>query len=873
MAPRGQGDAARILYIEDDPGSRLLVRGVLERAGYVVLDAEEGLSGIEIALRERPALILLDVNLPDVDGYVLAGAFRTFPKLCEVPVVAVTAYAAAGDRERTLVAGCDGYIAKPIDVDAFPGQIVEFLRGKRERAPASDEGLYLRDLNQRLVCRLLRQLDDLGRLSLEAAVRAQRLEDIHEALQDLTSELGPAAILERLLPRLARALHATDLIVELSHPPGLRLAAGGEGPGRPGPAPAGGAGTDLELKVPLVVRSRPLGFVTARWLEGAGATLEEEHLFKLVANQLAIAMENARLYETERAARAGAETGRWQSAFLAQVSKGLTASLDYDDTLAEIARLAVPELGDVCVLDMVQDDDSLRRAVVAVANGLREGLASALQRYSPGPAPRVVVDVVHTGRPHLVTDMTEAMLAAAASDAQHLRVLRELGPKSAMIVPLIARNRTLGALSLVSLRPERRYRGSDLDLAQEFAARAAASLDNARLYRERQTADRRKDEFLSVLAHELRAPLAPILSAMAIVQRHEGAHAELRGARQVVERQVKHQARILDDLLDLARIGRGMMELRRSRVSLARIVTDALDVIRPVAEARHQVVRTSLPEEEIVLWADATRLIQVVTNLLGNASKYSPEDGEITVTAGQEIDRAVIRVQDGGEGIAPDVLPRVFDPCAPGGPAGGLVREGGLGIGLALVRRLVELHGGTVEAESGGAERGARFTVRLPLGGAEESIESEAPTPGVAPRHILVVEDDPDALQTLKIMLEFDGHEVDVADDGDRAIAVALARRPQVVLLDIGLPGIDGYEVAERLRQALGSDVLLVALTGYGRHEDQLRALAAGCDAHLLKPVDPEVLRRVISRHGEPRNGPPNPPRRSERPGGAVTLD
>ncbi|HEY7362949.1 MAG TPA: response regulator [Methylomirabilota bacterium] len=845
---RGQGDTSRILYIEDDPGSRLLVRSVLERAGYVVLDAEDGITGMEVALRERPALILLDVNLPEVDGYTVATALRTFPKLSEVPIVAVTAYAAPGDRERTLVAGCDGYIAKPIDVDAFPGQVADFLLGKRERAPAGDEGFYLRDLNQRLVCRLLRQLDEVGRLSQEVGVRAQRLEDIHDAVQDLTSELGPAAILERLLPRLARALHATDLIVELSYPPGLRLAAAGDRTRRAGTTASSGFGTDLELKVPLVVRGRPLGFVTARWLEGAGATLEEEHLFKIVANQLAIAMENARLYETERAARTGAETGRWQSAFLAQVSKGLTASLDYDDTLAEIARLAVPELGDVCVLDMVQGDDSLRRAVVAVADPLKEGLASALQRYSPGPAPGVVVDVVRTAQPYLVTDVTESMVAASACDAEHRRILQQLGPQSAMVVPLVTRGRTLGALSLVSLRPERRYRAADLDLAREFAARATDALDNARLYGERQAADRRKDEFLSVLAHELRAPLAPILSAMAIVERHEGDESAVRVARQIVERQVRHQARILDDLLDLARIGRGMIELRRSRVPLVRVVADALDIIRPVAEARRQVVRATLPGEELVLWVDATRLIQVVTNLLGNASKYSPEGGEITIVAGQEGDRAVIRVRDSGDGIAPELLPRVFDPFVPRGAVAGRVRESGLGIGLALVRRLVELHGGTVEAESGGAERGACFTVRLPLGGTSDMAEGEASSATVAPRHILVVEDDPDALQTLRFMLELEGHHVDVASDGDRAIELAVSRRPQVVLLDIGLPGIDGYEVAKRLRQALGPEVLLVALTGYGRHEDQLRALSAGCDAHLLKPVDRELLRRVIAR-------------------------
>jgi signal transduction histidine kinase/ActR/RegA family two-component response regulator len=458
------------------------------------------------------------------------------------------------------------------------------------------------------------------------------------------------------------------------------------------------------------------------------------------------------------------------------------------------------------------------------------------------------VDVVHTAQPHLVSEMTDSMLAAAACDAEHLRMLRQLGPQSAMIVPLMARGRTVGALSLVSLRPERRYRPADVDLAQEFATRAAEALDNARLYREQQTADRRKDEFLSVLAHELRAPLAPILSAMAIVERHEGDDAAVRGAREIVERQVRHQARILDDLLDLARIGRGMTELRRSRVSLARVVSDALDVVRPHAEGRQQVIHATLPDDDLELWVDATRMIQVVTNLLGNASKYSPEGGEITVVAGLEGDRAMILVQDSGEGIAPELLPRVFEPFVQHGATAGRARESGLGIGLALVRRLVELHGGTVEAESGGFERGARFTVRLPIGAPVSMATSDATPATVAPRHILVVEDDPDALQTLRIMLQFDGHRVDVAADGDRAIALAVVGRPEVVLLDIGLPGIDGYEVAARLRQALGSQVLLVALTGYGRHEDQLRALAAGCDAHLLKPVDRELLRRVIAR-------------------------
>ncbi|MBI2467477.1 MAG: response regulator [Candidatus Rokubacteria bacterium] len=294
---------AKILYIEDNPENRMLARAVLEAEGHEVVDAEDGLSGIEAAIREQPALILLDINLPGVDGYEVVSVLKSFPNLSATPVIAVTAYAMEGDRQRTLVAGCDGYIQKPIDVDAFPRQVAEFLRGKRERVEAREEGIYLRELNQRLVYRLVNQVEDLKRLNEQFVRRARQLEELHRAVQDITSELGVAALLERLLPALAKALGSTSLAVELTDPPGVRVAVRGESTEHRQRVLAGTAAeatepwSEVEWTLPLAVRDRALGAMVARHVLPPGAKADEEQLLKLVANQVAIAVENAHLYE------------------------------------------------------------------------------------------------------------------------------------------------------------------------------------------------------------------------------------------------------------------------------------------------------------------------------------------------------------------------------------------------------------------------------------------------------------------------------------------------------------------------------------------------------------------------------------------------
>lgn len=364
-------------------------------------------------------------------------------------------------------------------------------------------------------------------------------------------------------------------------------------------------------------------------------------------------------------------------------------------------------------------------------------------------------------------------------------------------------------------------------------------------------ADRRKDEFLAMLAHELRNPLAPIRNAVRIM-RGLGPEDQvtLDWARGVIDRQVGHLARLVDDLLDVSRLVRGRLELRRESVDLAEVVERTLEVVRPLIQShRHELV-VSLPAEALRVEADPTRLTQVLANLLTNAAKYTPPGGRIRLEAEPQDGHAVIRVHDNGMGIPESLLPHVFDLFTQNERS--LDRsQGGLGIGLTIVKRLVEKHGGEIAVQSD--SRGSEFTVRLPLGrgrpgAARPETPNDTPRPTGTARRILVVDDNEDARDSLDLLLRLDGHEIRKAADGPAALAAAPEFRPDVVLLDIGLPGMDGYEVARRLReQSSTRGALLVAITGYGQPDDRLRAEAAGFDHHLVKPVDPEALGRVLA--------------------------
>lgn len=362
--------------------------------------------------------------------------------------------------------------------------------------------------------------------------------------------------------------------------------------------------------------------------------------------------------------------------------------------------------------------------------------------------------------------------------------------------------------------------------------------------------DRRKDEFLAALAHELRNPLAPLSNTLHLLRSRGEPDAEERRAHDVMRRQVQHLTRLVDDLLDVSRITRGKVMLRREIVDLKTIVRSAVETSRPWIEANHHELTLALPSEPVRLHADPVRLAQALSNLLNNAAKYTPNGGHIHLSGSCEESSAVIRVKDDGIGIANVALPHVFDLFMQEEHAAGRA-QGGLGIGLTLVRTFVQLHGGVVEAHSGGPHQGSEFVIRLPAlrptdALAEESTEHEAAS-RICQR-ILVVDDNEDGAQSLAMLLELRGNEVQTAYDGPQALEAVARFHPDVVLLDIGMPTLDGYETVRQLRARPDSrDALIIALTGWGQEEDRRRSREAGFDHHLVKPVDLGVLEGLLS--------------------------
>jgi signal transduction histidine kinase/ActR/RegA family two-component response regulator len=362
-------------------------------------------------------------------------------------------------------------------------------------------------------------------------------------------------------------------------------------------------------------------------------------------------------------------------------------------------------------------------------------------------------------------------------------------------------------------------------------------------------ADRRKDEFLATLSHELRNPLAPMRTAIEIMRVARGDADLVEKARTTLERQLHQLVRLTDDLLDVSRITHDKVELRRERIDLRAVLQASVESMRPTIDSHEHTLTLDLPKEPLWANADFARLAQAFSNLLSNAAKYTPRGGRIHVAASAAGDFATVSVSDTGVGISPTKLPRIFDMFTQLQEHGDRT-YGGLGIGLTLAKRLIELHGGTIEASSEGPGRGSVFTVRLPTAAVAcpgDTLSRDGDSRPVGPCRVLVAEDHPDSAEMMRLMLSFKGHDVRIADDGERAVAIAEEFEPQIAFLDIGMPRLDGYEAARRIRARLGSRVLLVALTGWGQDEEKRRSHEAGFDHHLTKPPEPEILDRLIA--------------------------
>ena len=374
-----------------------------------------------------------------------------------------------------------------------------------------------------------------------------------------------------------------------------------------------------------------------------------------------------------------------------------------------------------------------------------------------------------------------------------------------------------------------------------------------------ETADRQKNEFLSMLAHELRNPLAPIRNAAEVLRLSGIDHPRVRWARDIIDRQIAHLARLVDDLLDISRITRGKIRLQVQPTDVAAVVAQAVEASRPLIDARRHHLEVTVPERPVVVTGDPARLTQVLTNLLNNAAKYTDEGGRIWLTVSAECgpdergpglppECVEVRVRDTGVGIPPDMLTAVFDLFTQV-DASMERSQGGLGIGLTLVKRLVEMHGGRVEVRSEGRGRGSEFIIRLPVRPAEAPPAPAADRESGAPPRLRVVvaDDNKDSAESLAGLLRLDGHEVHTAYTGEAAVEAVRRHRPEVAVLDLGMPGVSGYEVARRLRALPECPAVLLALSGYGREEDRRLAHAAGFDHHFVKPIDLASMRRLLA--------------------------
>ncbi len=457
----------------------------------------------------------------------------------------------------------------------------------------------------------------------------------------------------------------------------------------------------------------------------------------------------------------------------------------------------------------------------------------------------------------LVAQRRESLVASnvQSSTEPRLQLAKSYGIRAYACHPLVAESRLLGTLSFGS-RQRDQFDADEIAFMQTICHYVTAAYERVRLIRQLRDADRRKDEFLATLAHELRNPLAPIRNALHIMQLADDDSAAVDQARTMMERQLRQMVRLIDDLLDVSRITRGKLDLRKERVELATVISNAVDTTRPLIEAAGHSLTISLPPEPVFLDADPMRLAQVFSNLLNNAAKYTDRGGRLWLTATHNANQVAIAVRDNGIGIPAEALPTVFEMFAQVDRS--LEKsQGGLGIGLTLVKRLVEMHGGTVEARSEGVGKGSEFIAHLPRVPARKSprrLQSDSIRAQARMScRILIADDNRDAAESMSLLLRMMGNEVRTVHDGIQAVEEASAFRPDVVLLDIGMPRLNGYDVARAIReQRWGAGMLLVAMTGWGQDEDKRRADEAGFDQHFTKPVNPAALERLISGlHGE----------------------
>ncbi len=898
-------DRVNVLLVDDQPTHLLLMEAVLADMGASLVCAGSGEAALEAVADTDFAVILLDVRMPGMDGFEAARRIRALPRSRLTPIIFVTADEGASDVDAAYALGAVDVLAKPLAPAAVRGKVAFFIELFRSKQELTTERAFLTAVLASVEDGIV-ACDAEGVLTLfnRASQRFHGLPAEPLPPKEWASRYGllhadgKTPLQQHEIP-LVRALGGERLR-------GVKLViAPRDGPPRTVISSGGPLVDDHGRKLGAVVSMHDL---TAR--EEARAAREMSRELQAANARMAAIFEQSPAF---MCVLRGPEhvfemvNERYQQL----VGRRELIGRPLQEALPEVV-----EQGFVRQLHEVYLSGEPYAGVgvpVQLRRGPGEALQSRLIDFSYVPlrdGNGVVTGVLVHGVDQTERQLAEQSLAASrkryqdlldaidegfclievlfddagqATDYRYLEVnpafekqtgltavvghrVREYLPeheaqwfrtygdvvRTGQPVRFLSHSKGLGRWFDVYAAPVGAHGSHVLAvLFNDITARKQAEDELRRLAQELSDADRRKNEFLATLAHELRNPLAPLRNGLQVMRLAAGNPAAVAKAQDMMERQLGHMVHLVNDLLDVARISSGKLDLRRRRVSLKTVISSAMETSLPLIEKGRHELKLDMAEEDMAVSADPTRLAQVVGNLLNNAAKYTPPGGCIGLAMRREGDSAVVQVSDNGIGIAAESLQQVFEMFAQVSEDAYRV-QGGLGIGLSLVRRLVELHGGSVSASSEGPGRGATFTVRLPL--ADEAPPGEAPALPGEPRaaggrlRVLVVDDNLDAAESLAMLLRLGEHEVSLAADGAQALRAAQASGPDVVFLDIGLPDMSGYDVARALRERPGgARLLLVALTGWGAEDDRARSRAAGFDHHLTKPADPETVERLLA--------------------------
>lgn len=546
----------------------------------------------------------------------------------------------------------------------------------------------------------------------------------------------------------------------------------------------------------------------------------------------------------EQAARAEAEARQERLAFLADASNVLAGSLDYEETLRNLADLVVPRVADFCIVLAAEEDGSMRQVAIAHGDPAADvGLQKLIAQFpSSGAAQKGGAHVLRTGKSEMVCDVHDGQLRQVFDDKADRELIRSFAARSFIAVPLRAHDHVLGAIVMINTSAGRICGQEELSLAEELAHRAALALDNARLYKsaqkaraESERANRAKDSFLAMLSHELRTPLTPVLTSVLALEQTDDLSDELRASLQMIRRNVELEARLIDDLLDLTRISKGKVQLSLEEVNAHTLLRNVLEICQADIEKKQLSLRTEFAAQHVCLEADPARLQQIFWNLIKNAVKFTPEGGQLGIRTQNLDGQLQVEVSDTGMGIDAETLPKIFNAFEQGDRS----QLGGLGLGLAISKALVETHKGKLTAASAGKNQGATFTASFPVG-ESSAAERRRAMPSLPPERksmrVLLVEDHEDTNRSLTQLLRRRGYQVYPAHSVQSALTAAARERFDVLVSDIGLPDGSGIEVMEKLRAEY--PIFGIALTGFGMEDDLRKSQEVGFHHHLVKPVD-----------------------------------